>query len=54
MTWYGGAPWAAPLACRPRAGLPGPVPLSSFALGGWAIYGHGVISTCVLAGLRIL
>ena len=39
MTWYDGAPWAAPLACRPRAALPapGPVPLSSFALGGWAM-----------------
>ena len=37
MTWYGGAPWAVPLARRPRAALPGPGPLPSFALGGWAM-----------------
>ena len=37
MTWYGGASWAVPLARRPRAALPGPGPLSSFALGGRAM-----------------
>ena len=37
MTWYGGAPWAVPLACCPRAALPGTMPLSGFALGGWAM-----------------